>query len=433
MESYRGVILTLLMLISVVTNAQNPSTFRPHDFEEDWSIGVNLHHNYLIGDLESLQRSEDKLNFGFGWQLAKQLSPSASLGFRYFGSRLNASPPQEFGDRYNFEVETDFDIYGVFGKFYFNRLREHIGRIPNSNIYGTVGISMIEYEYGLTGVSDSLLVVGHERQSDQGESWAFSVGAGIEQKLSERIFLDFSLVAYISNSDFLDGNPTYDLMSNNGDDIIMSTSLGLSYRFGTNRSSGYKWSNSFVNPNNSSLEANLLILVDDRLQGFEELNKIDTSLLVEFDDADGDSVADPFDLEKNTRPNALVNFQGIEIESKSNISNVYYESNEMNFDPVFFKLDRSDLDDKYLVNLVSVTSYLKENTNSVIRLVGHADESGDESYNMNLSKRRVEVIQRILMQHFGVNKNQLELDWKGESETISTNKDLNRRVDFYLK
>ncbi len=436
MKSYKRIFLFgFIICQSIVfgqTDHQIKSSFDSHSFTEDWSIGLNLHHNYLIGDLESLKSKSDKFNFGMGLQLVKQLNPSSSLGFSYFGSNLNASPPYEYGEGYQFRVETEIDVYSIFGKFYFNRLREHIGRIPTYNIYAVSGLSYVKFQYELEGIADHYELVGHGNQEDVLDTWAFFIGAGLERKLNDRWFMDFSLTAYITNSDYLDGNPTYDIASNDGDDIVMSTKIGVSYRLGKKIQRGYKWSNTYLPLDSGTETEGRFTEVENRIHRLEQSGRLD-SLNGQLADSDLDSVPDLIDLEKNTPDKALVNFQGREIKVNSNVKELHYINSNIQFDPVFFDLDKSALNDKYLLNLLLVRNYLNDDRNARIQLVGHADKSGDEKYNMNLSKRRVEVIQRILMESFGIHKNRLELIWRGESETISTNKDLNRRVDFIPK
>jgi OmpA-OmpF porin, OOP family len=53
-------------------------------------------------------------------------------------------------------------------------------------------------------------------------------------------------------------------------------------------------------------------------------------------------------------------------------------------------------------------------------LVGHADATGTEQYNLVLSKRRAEAIRNFLVSK-GIAATRLQLDWKGESQPIAPN------------
>lgn len=72
-----------------------------------------------------------------------------------------------------------------------------------------------------------------------------------------------------------------------------------------------------------------------------------------------------------------------------------------------------------------------------IDLVGHADRSGGDEYNMGLSKRRAEAVKRELVK-CGVPADHVVLDYKGESQPAVATKDgvverRNRRVEVVVK
>jgi outer membrane protein OmpA-like peptidoglycan-associated protein len=85
--------------------------------------------------------------------------------------------------------------------------------------------------------------------------------------------------------------------------------------------------------------------------------------------------------------------------------------------------------------LKEVANVLKENEAFKIKIVGHTDSDGDESKNMELSKKRAESVKNALMNDFQINSSRMETDGKGESLPVSKNdnpvgKAENRRVEF---
>ncbi len=435
MEKLKSLYIILFLVAGFQIEAQEEKVqstlYYPHTFKEDWSIKLGLHNNYLIGDLESHKNSSDGLDLGIGLGVFKQISPSTSLGLSYFGGKMRASNPKGFAKEYRFGVNTNFKMYSLIGKFYFNRLNEHLGRTPNFNIYGSAGLSYLSFDYMLKGREDRFLMVEHGKLHNELDSWAFSVGLGLEKKISEKFYWDFGITAFITNSDFIDGNPTIYLAGNDGDDIILSTSISIGYRFGTSVERGHKWSNSYAPSQNTKLIAkNRNIEFDHRLAQLE-----DGDLELDKSDSDQDSVLDMFDLEESS-PNAFVNFQGIEIKDNESLlveNTVELKEVKAKYESLFFESDKSEIKMEYVSKLLLVSTFLKENDEIQVILVGYADVEGDSSYNMDLSKRRVLSVQRMLVSYFGINSERISLDWKGESTSISSNKEYNRRVDILLK
>jgi len=78
---------------------------------------------------------------------------------------------------------------------------------------------------------------------------------------------------------------------------------------------------------------------------------------------------------------------------------------------------------------------LKENEAVKIKIVGHTDSDGDDSQNMELSKKRAESVKNALASEFQVSSSRMETEGKGESMPVSKNdtpvgKAQNRRVEF---
>jgi OmpA-OmpF porin, OOP family len=85
--------------------------------------------------------------------------------------------------------------------------------------------------------------------------------------------------------------------------------------------------------------------------------------------------------------------------------------------------------------LNDIARVLKENPDVRIKITGHTDSDGDNSLNLDLSKRRAASVKNELANTFGIETSRLETDGKGESEPISPNttaegKAQNRRVEF---
>jgi outer membrane protein OmpA-like peptidoglycan-associated protein len=85
--------------------------------------------------------------------------------------------------------------------------------------------------------------------------------------------------------------------------------------------------------------------------------------------------------------------------------------------------------------LKEIAGVLKENAELRVMIIGHTDADGDESKNLDLSKRRAASVKSMLAKEFGIEAGRMETDGKGESQPADKNdtaagKANNRRVEF---
>ncbi|GGD54677.1 OmpA family protein [Muriicola marianensis] len=101
---------------------------------------------------------------------------------------------------------------------------------------------------------------------------------------------------------------------------------------------------------------------------------------------------------------------------------------------IYFGVNSDQIKPESYGVLKDISIVLKDSNAKVI-IVGHTDSDGDESSNLDLSRRRAEAVKQALSKDFGVNSSMMEVDGKGESEPIEANnttmgKAKNRRVEF---
>ena len=106
---------------------------------------------------------------------------------------------------------------------------------------------------------------------------------------------------------------------------------------------------------------------------------------------------------------------------------------DVTLDPVFFLIDKSVVRDSELPKVAAAAAYLNNNPNVKLTLKGFADKkTGTSSYNMQLSKKRVDAVAKILVDKFGINKNRLELAPYGDTVQPFTENAKNR-VTMFVK
>lgn len=104
---------------------------------------------------------------------------------------------------------------------------------------------------------------------------------------------------------------------------------------------------------------------------------------------------------------------------------------------VHFDFDKANLKPAGQEAMAVVVQEMRDNPQLIAEIVGHADSTGPEAYNMGLSQRRAEAVGNFLTQQ-GIEANRLRLSWHGETQPIASNatkegRALNRRVEVTVR
>lgn len=142
-------------------------------------------------------------------------------------------------------------------------------------------------------------------------------------------------------------------------------------------------------------------------------------------DSDGDGVPNSEDLEPNTAPGAMVNFKGqtVGVANGAGGSAALLPS-------IYFKFNSSSLSESSYEVLTQVARYMKANENVTITIKGYCDPAGSEKYNVSLAKRRAMAVKKALNELYKIDGDRLQIEAIGESDILSDNNKINRRVDF---
>ncbi|MFP4449107.1 MAG: OmpA family protein [Bacteroidales bacterium] len=128
-------------------------------------------------------------------------------------------------------------------------------------------------------------------------------------------------------------------------------------------------------------------------------------------------------------------FEGENIEKDIYIAPIE-KGMKINLNNVFFAFDEATLKNKSYGELDKVVEFLQANPDVKIRVEGHADSKGTESYNYLLSKDRAEAVRKYFIDQ-GIAKDRIETKALGETQPVAENKgekgrSLNRRVEFVI-
>jgi outer membrane protein OmpA-like peptidoglycan-associated protein len=128
------------------------------------------------------------------------------------------------------------------------------------------------------------------------------------------------------------------------------------------------------------------------------------------------------------------------IPNQLNESSLETEVNEQgvryfkNFEYVTFPNNSSYFNKKSYANLFfKLTSFLKQNPNVRLQLVGYADKTGPLTYNLAISRRRAKRVRDHLINTYGVAPSRIEATGAGETQQFSiSNSRENRRTEIII-
>jgi outer membrane protein OmpA-like peptidoglycan-associated protein len=114
--------------------------------------------------------------------------------------------------------------------------------------------------------------------------------------------------------------------------------------------------------------------------------------------------------------------------SEKNIPIIHKETSRVLPEYVRFVLDSYSIDKSEYSKVQGVVDFLKDNPEAKVLLVGYADKkTGNPSYNVGLSKKRVETV-KTEIERLGINENRLIIEWKGDKEQPFAVNEWNRVV-----
>ena len=99
---------------------------------------------------------------------------------------------------------------------------------------------------------------------------------------------------------------------------------------------------------------------------------------------------------------------------------------------VFFTIGRINISKAEQAKVKEVADYLKANPNSTVEVTGYADRgTGNPTINSRLSKGRAEGVANMLQRTYGIAKNRIKVDFKGDTIQPFA-KDIENRVSIFI-
>jgi outer membrane protein OmpA-like peptidoglycan-associated protein/Tol biopolymer transport system component len=144
------------------------------------------------------------------------------------------------------------------------------------------------------------------------------------------------------------------------------------------------------------------------------------------------------DAVKNSKieVNILVEDSSKKFKKEEEKKEIVKKEETINFRPIYFSLNSSDIKVSSMPKLHQVIQYLREHPNKKLEIIGHADESGTAIINETLSNKRAASVKNYIVK-MKINPNRLETIGVGSSQPAIKTKDkslhrFNRRVEFKI-
>ncbi|MDT8308919.1 MAG: OmpA family protein [Bacteroidales bacterium] len=389
-----------------------------------------------------------------------------------------------------------FNVYGLFGKVYSQKQEQYDKYLEGTvihynldvtvslsnlflpkaydkkyNVYMLMGIGNVHYRTLVTRSDGSFYASrGYENdqwsdmdptpvaesgdKTDMKSEASYNIGGGVKFKVNKRIAIGAEIALKPMQSDKFDGvnRPLTER------DRLGYTNLLVQYTFGKNEMS-HEW-----NPIDPTLDKILKKIqqVENDVDSLKNrVGKVEDdveTLMKDYEqrmdktDSDGDGVPDWMDIEPNTPPNTIVNWQGVALPIEKDL----YEKDgdrfrfDENGNPilkegardqqesfavysVFFALNSTYITSINHERIATAARVLKKYPDLKLDIVGEACKIGTENYNDDLSERRAKAVKDILVNEYGIDAGRLNVSWNGELKPLSNKRlFINRRVDIMI-
>ena len=92
------------------------------------------------------------------------------------------------------------------------------------------------------------------------------------------------------------------------------------------------------------------------------------------------------------------------------------EETKFRRDIFYLKAGKTWIDKSEYKKVKEVADYMKEHPNCTVEVTGYADRgTGNPKINNNLSQRRAQAVANMLMRNYGIKKNRIKVDYKGDT------------------
>ncbi len=473
-----------LSLLSFKSNAQIRTYDGPNKMNT-WSITGYGGITKFFGDLKEYDfklGQDEKLTGGWGLSINKQLSPLFGIQLTGVNGQLNGSKmgvqSSITGDTYNAKFNSpSFIQLTLDGTVNLNRLLFGYNKLRHWKIDAHLGGGIMYYHTDMsytnlrtnftqelntnTDASSKTAGTWDRNGSTYTREWVVPAGLAVHYELSPRFDLGFDFTYSYVNTEKLDltaggltdyqtqqGIWTFAKGDSKNDGWGMA-SIALTYKLGKNavksKDGVYNAESGRYHLRWADPKSLIPVPYNPTMDDADSIAKaimpppVDPRL---YTDTDGDGVADLFDKEANTPLGSIVSGGGVAMDIDKIIrdaikNNLPKDECEALFSNIEFDTDKSIIRNTSKETLSKVVELLNMRVNCRIVLVGHTDARASDSYNVALSRRRVDAAKRFLIRAGLQDPSRIVSEYYGELRPIAENSTVeglqsNRRVEIKI-
>ena len=389
-------LMMMPMAISAQENQEKKSEAASEEFKGQWFISVGAGPQLLIGDDDHKGSFGDRISPALNVSVGKWLMPG--LGFRVEYSGLSAKGWGYGNGGYISGEMNDNYLY----KEKFNYMNLHVDALVDlTNMIGGYRENRVYRAIPYAGIG---LVHRFDADVHGDKKTFFGINMGYQNKFRLAKNWDFNLEANaLLMNDYFDSKVEGINM-----DALINVTAGFTYKFNGKKPKA-QWAENEVSAAEMEAIRNDL---NDQIARNEALEKdMDDQLAAEK--ARNKALADELAAEKDRRKAAEA------AEAKKAVSPR----------TIFFNINEATISPKEKVNIRYVAEQIKANPNRKFTVTGYADNAtGTPEFNQKLTQKRAEAVYNMLVDDYGVNKDQLEIIAKGGADNMYESNELNRVV-----
>ncbi len=441
-----------------------PTLNRYRDDFSMWSVSAKVGLSFFDGDVAQKYNNVFPKSGGdlaLGISAERSFNPLWGIGVEYMFIPMRAEDDAlDFtGDTHNASVYMSLNVANLLYRY----------RRCKFNVYFNVGIGMTFYNSESTKNSGIYIQASGTRtqiptpnEVKHGRAMQIPMGVNAEWNFHRNWALSWNTQIRLYNKDNFEADKP---MQGTSDDVLLSTTLGIRYKFGASKKPhmrnicmGYAEKRFQQETNNedptccetlAKENAEQQIQLDSLKAVLSEyapcINKIiengcdepkkDTIVVKEEPakpvidetlDSDGDGVPDIRDLEPNTPKGSFVDYYGRAIsnalEGSDKIKSVYFNVGSYNTSDQTANAG----------NIEEIAKKMQADPDAKLEIRGYCDPRGSVEFNQKLSDNRVNAVKKVLVSKYGIDASRITGNGYGKSINENLSNDLRRRCDFFL-
>ncbi|MBR1799390.1 MAG: OmpA family protein [Bacteroidales bacterium] len=401
-----GLMASLVMASTAAFAQSSQKTEYPrYGFWSNWSIGasIDLNHQHKMGGISFGDDWRASTNIGMDLYLQHKLNHAFDLRIRYgyptFGRPLHADvdgKSYEMDRHSTLTLDLMWSINNAFAGYDPDR-RWSIYLLAGGGLGFSGNDSASLANYGRVGIT----LVG---------------GLGTSYRICDHSFINLEYTIDI-NGDAPNPKDLFKWHHTNG--IVR---LGYFYCFGvTAADAAIVAQKAMLTQDNFAALNNQVNNLENQVNESRNNEKKLENRIAELEDQLNEAMA------ANTKNDASDSLQAVIDKIKADQMNYY----AMPFS-VQYGVDQWRVSDEEMAKVQAVGRVLKDNSDVKITVIGFADHTGSDNYNMKLSEKRANEVKRLLVKKYGIDEDRIKVESKGKGMPFGDAKySINRRVSFY--